>query len=683
MASLPVSKLPDSSIGGGSAIKKRHIRKGTFSCWECKRRKTRCEFKDGSNNLCVFCQRRELPCISQEFPDPSDGSRPGVEDRINHVESLVTQLVQQRRPHHSEPRQWAGIDDRTPIRNMVRATDSYQTYRVGSPLSMLATLHEPLRCKSLSIYLNTLFPRPSKAAVILHRGNFFSLPILVHLPLSMRASSPIEEITHLSELPLPAVHPLQFAKKFIQLALCLHQLDGTTPPWPDLQLNEPIHDVAQRYVDIASRYVTSQDSLMESIDGLETLLLEGYYYVNIGNFRATWLIYRRALAIAQLLGLQHKGRSDICEEDLWFRLVFADRCVSLFLGMPATVTEDTFEREPLQAQNPLFGKLERTKVVLLGRIITRNVRMQRQWRRSNYKIEEDDLDNLKETEEIDNELKQASREMPTEWWSLSALKNSDTEAERVAVMARFNAQMHHYWLVLSAHQPYLLRKLQSISGSHAFYDTYSQIAILSASRGVLSRFVIARNFHRPLSYRGIDDKAFIAASMLALVHIDASRLGNSNALEHRRPSDLGCIRDVIQCLEETSAPNKNMLSGFCISALKSLIQIEAEAASGIKHRIFLEDAPASTTTKLFTINDEDGFHLSIPYFGTLRIHRAQEMESDEPTVSPIVLNGLEHDQTLDEQNFIDSELETTFDSWLTGNTPLDQESDPNGFSIPP
>lgn len=50
--------------------KRRKVRKGTHSCWECKRRKMKCRFDPRiASTSCNGCRRRGSPCISQEFPE--------------------------------------------------------------------------------------------------------------------------------------------------------------------------------------------------------------------------------------------------------------------------------------------------------------------------------------------------------------------------------------------------------------------------------------------------------------------------------------------------------------------------------------------------------------------------------------------------------------------------------------
>lgn len=54
-----------------SEVKRRRVRKGTHSCWECKRRKMRCIFDPPTDatTTCNGCRRRGSPCVSQEFPE--------------------------------------------------------------------------------------------------------------------------------------------------------------------------------------------------------------------------------------------------------------------------------------------------------------------------------------------------------------------------------------------------------------------------------------------------------------------------------------------------------------------------------------------------------------------------------------------------------------------------------------
>lgn len=59
--------------------KRRKIRKGTQSCWECKRRKIRCTFAAPGESVCDGCRSRSTNCVSQEFDDETESTgRVGV-----------------------------------------------------------------------------------------------------------------------------------------------------------------------------------------------------------------------------------------------------------------------------------------------------------------------------------------------------------------------------------------------------------------------------------------------------------------------------------------------------------------------------------------------------------------------------------------------------------------------------
>jgi hypothetical protein len=87
-------RSPSASVD--SENKRRKTRKGTSSCWECKRRKTRCNFTNPGDAVCVGCRRRGMACVSQEYdevPSQRTGKAPQMGDRIVRVEALVAELV--------------------------------------------------------------------------------------------------------------------------------------------------------------------------------------------------------------------------------------------------------------------------------------------------------------------------------------------------------------------------------------------------------------------------------------------------------------------------------------------------------------------------------------------------------------------------------------------------------------
>lgn len=93
--------------------KRRKVRKGTRSCWECKRRKTRCIFESSEDITCLACHRRRATCISQDLPEdlaPAKHGNRHLSERISRVEDLMTDLlagkhVERGRHFGDDPRQ--------------------------------------------------------------------------------------------------------------------------------------------------------------------------------------------------------------------------------------------------------------------------------------------------------------------------------------------------------------------------------------------------------------------------------------------------------------------------------------------------------------------------------------------------------------------------------------------------
>lgn len=78
------------------SAKRRKLRKGTRSCWECKRRKIRCIFASSEDVTCIGCQRRRAPCVSQEMPEDMSTARKGTrhfDERITRVEDFVKDFL--------------------------------------------------------------------------------------------------------------------------------------------------------------------------------------------------------------------------------------------------------------------------------------------------------------------------------------------------------------------------------------------------------------------------------------------------------------------------------------------------------------------------------------------------------------------------------------------------------------
>lgn len=577
-----------------TVLRRRKIRKGTSSCWECRHRKKRCDFEPGST-ACVFCIRHRLDCISQEFSESTNGYEQ-VEQRIDQIEGLVKQLVQQGK--------------RKLISTPEPLTTPEQSQCMQYPTLRSVNHERTSRGRSLTGYLFSILPDPALARIILKSSKLFRAPLQIA---QGQHSSSAEKCPDAPDI-LPTAHPVLLARRLIQLALCLQHSDTKSSEQLELQLREPVNDVAQRYFAVACHLVMSQDYLVSSIDGLQTLVLQGRYHLTIGDLRTAWLIQRRAANIAHVMGFPQLaetvgGRA----QAVWFELIYSDRFLSLMLGLPFAIRHDD-SSIPDNMNITSAQRLERIHVLVAGRMIIRNMRMQQ---RKGDAQQED----YQETKMLDQQLKKATRLMPTAWWLVPSLEKTSSDSEVAEKTAKLLVQMHQYYLLVLLHQPYFIKQLDEDHYDHSFGQIspdymYSKLAAVSASREVITRYLVLRNYHRSPSSRAMDDKGFIASLTLLLAHLDGHRLETANVLEHQRPHDLGIIEKVTDLTEVVSASDKHPLDVSRAQILRRFIEMEADAADG-----------SSYCARKSDTNDNDrhnGLKLSIPYFGILHITRRQE-----------------------------------------------------------
>ncbi|KAH8658109.1 hypothetical protein BX600DRAFT_439279 [Xylariales sp. PMI_506] len=99
LANSPHASAEHSGAGSASPAKRRKTRKGTHSCWECKRRKMKCIFDTANDDIvCVGCRRRGSKCVSQEYPEMVsqhvDRNR-RMGDRVVQMEVMIKKLARE------------------------------------------------------------------------------------------------------------------------------------------------------------------------------------------------------------------------------------------------------------------------------------------------------------------------------------------------------------------------------------------------------------------------------------------------------------------------------------------------------------------------------------------------------------------------------------------------------------
>ncbi|KAF2482554.1 hypothetical protein BDY17DRAFT_251487 [Neohortaea acidophila] len=618
---MSTTRAADNDLAGRWHAKRRKLRKGTHSCWACKRRKEKCVYEAHVRpDTCINCQRRGAECISQEF-DMDDTDRRGatlVSSEYNNdpkSTASTSSVVVENTNHHSSLRQEATLGEKNARLGAHPSFPSLPTVSIPENASTGVNKFSQLN----RALWEALPSRKDREIIVTASDRVFSV-FVGSLTISherMREGNPVspESLLHPPQLP---THPVLTARYMLHLASLLHHLRPDTNPGMK-QLSEPPRVIMARIFDAATRLVTIQDRLLASVEGVECAMLESMHKANLGEFRPSWKANRRAMLLAQSLGL-HRSKYRTMPNQLdpdskaeprlmWFRIVYYDRQLSLLLGLPQGSTDRSMATEAALASDTPSGRLERMQCVLTGKIL------------ENVESEERAID-FALTQSLDKELQKAAAGVPSRWWLTPNLEDSSHDALALFLDdRRLSTQMSHFNLLNKLHLPYML-----LSSTEYEYQ-YSKIACVNASREVLSRFVALRRFSQiTFTCRIADFMALMAAMTLLLAHLDSHRRPSQadNLLAHSYLSDRAMIEQARDNMEEANRLTADPLSARGAEVLARLLAIEAEAASG--HTVRAESVRVQTADAQSSQQEKGEETVAtssayIPYFGIIMFPR--------------------------------------------------------------
>ncbi|KAK7707519.1 hypothetical protein SLS64_007038 [Diaporthe eres] len=560
-------------------LKRRKVRRGTQSCWECKRRKVRCTFAAPNNSVCDGCRSRGVKCIGQDLDDGAadKGDKTGGRSRTDTVAERLFML------DASDPRNLEVQDGEDAT---AKKASSPADARTDTP--QVKNRHNNLCRALLEVWpkqedLDVILDAPVSTWILLHG--------IVCQPYSRLLGKAMPSPRETLQLPSIRSHPVLIARKLLLLATFMQGI-----PTDSVQglgaLSSSCRSTMSRLVETASKLVTSDDELVSSLEGIECIMIEAMYHNNAGNLRQAWVTHRRAMTIAQMLGLhrgtaasatlldvRNQGRIDT--EHMWYRLIISDRYLSLMLGLPQASLENPFgSPQALESCIPM-ERMERMESIAGGLILQRNGA---------------DLHNLVKTREADKLLQEAAALMPPQWWTapcIAAAVGHDSEGlyETIRLMNQFT----HYHLLVQLHLPYLLK-----SSDEREYE-YSKATAVTASREILTRFVSFRGSVSVAAYcRGVDLLAFIASTVLTLAHIDARRQQRVSGSEcgkalhmvaHQRLSDRGLLEQTLKCILKMADSEEDAMACKISNILKHLLAIEDNAAKDDSYSTTISSEP--------------------------------------------------------------------------------------------
>ncbi|KAF2001332.1 hypothetical protein P154DRAFT_521731 [Amniculicola lignicola CBS 123094] len=627
-------------------LKRRKIRKGTHSCWDCKRRKVKCSFASEDDKICVPCRRRGAKCVAPEvFVDnpgmeeqendepPRRGTEePDLGNRMEKLEAMLKKLSE----YTTLKGDWGlGTDDRTTSKDATflafpTPAQSEPTPSVFDHISPTVSVIGTDKLQRLSQHLLDAFPSQGDCKLICDMINK-TTDLFFLMNTTPRHKLDNDCVAWGIAPPNVNTHPIILAKKMLMIAMCVQHLIPELLP-----LSESPDAIMFRMANTAADAIATNDELLGSVECLECIILETLFKANCGNVRQAWLACRRALATATLMGLNRRKIPRLTSLDpttnidphfTWFRLAYLDRYLSLLLGLPQANTATVIPTDPTKGKETTTARFERMEVDIAGRILERN-------------NGDPSLDDYSLTEAIDAELLDATRELPATFWLPINFTNlREGSPEVFWEMMRLSDQLFHYFLLVHLHLPYLLRDtLSSSSPSATRTDAtieqivYSKLACVNASREILTRFVAFRSWNRvPACCRMTDFVALLASLALLLAHLSSHQRKNGSLLAHQRLGDRAMMRQVLSNMECVAAHNNDALSKESAHLLKRLLDVEEEVSVGNVHNANAHTAHGR--------NDSAGgtdhvLEIPIPYFGKLRIANGTIIKLGESSPSP-------------------------------------------------
>ncbi|KAI9643814.1 hypothetical protein NHQ30_007165 [Ciborinia camelliae] len=609
--------------------RRKRVRKGTKSCWECKRRKIKCQLSSENVSVCSGCLSRGTTCISQEYPEEHDSSGgPQIGERLGRIELILDKLMAKMEQYEEEdnatkihtPESLGTGDVLTPFANTTsngyesatavpilslfdnpvlgrREKESHQS-EITTPQSVgeksSKQCRPPTKIERIKDVLMELLPSQeatnklcsfSDCWLLMHSLTQHS----AHLMLSPTGFNP----NHSFNIPSIAKEsPATISQTLLYIAVCLQQVPHGYDS-SQLGFTTSIEARVDKIMSTVSGLVTSDDELVASVQGLECLILQGLFHMNAGNLRRAWLTFRRAMNIGQLMGLHKREELGSVPlppggNHLWRSLMQADRYLSLLLGMPAGAEDsvilphETFNNPNIEHDILFIRKLTN----LAGGIIERN--------QSEY------IHAFASTQELDEKLENIGRAMPSSWWEVpSYIETVNKDTKSAAQFDRIMSQIYYFQLESFLHLPFMVR-----AATERRYE-YSKFTCLKSSREIIYRYLtIRRSGTKSFCCKVVDFGSFTSCVTLLLSILEIPPVGGDTiAVQNQKRSDKELVETVLGVMGE-SAVEEDVMAIQSVDVIKTLL--------------------ASTSTS-------GNLRLTIPYFGTISIARTAASSSTPTT----------------------------------------------------
>ncbi|KAI9871643.1 MAG: hypothetical protein M1830_002658 [Pleopsidium flavum] len=328
-------------------------------------------------------------------------------------------------------------------------------------------------------------------------------------------------------------------------------------------LNLPLspQDLMNHYLTVVERFIISDSEYARSHEGIEVIAFQAKTYVNLGQPRKGWILFRRAITFAQLMGL-HRNRLTFANDSnnrrqrrqgAWWFLCEIDRYMSLLLDLPYAVADgqNDLDTEIATGNGIMPAVVYRRKLsAIAGRVIDRN--------------QASSPPSLSLTLDLVEKLDDLAKAMPDDWWNITsagATGRTGSNEFYECLMAQF----WHHQIKAFLHLPFMLQ-----SASDCRFE-YSRLACLDASRDLIQTYHIMRLNDGAAFYmcKVIDFVGFTAAVLLLLSLLGYGRINVAHKAQPEE-KDLHLIYVTMDILRRASSENGSTVAAQALQVLETL-----------------------------------------------------------------------------------------------------------------
>ena len=619
------------------------MRKGTHSCVECRKRKVRCILAANAS-ACEGCVARDLRCVDQAHgisqaemvKKTSIARREQVELR-----GLIAQILQRLPPNgfaaegtklevtavdvlkklHSEllPSDEAtvvalggdstnhapAVDDKLPEINggfdkvpllSIFSNKTLQKWTTeGSPSASPFGSRESGASKRRSQALRAAAPNIQDLTILLEADKVWQV--------WQSAFPEIKSIDGPGGNSIPCLLPrvssilesedaIMIAKVLLCAAFCVQQLPADFD-FTKTNLPSTYEAIQNRFLSPVENLLSQDEGCACTLDSLQCMIMQTRIYINFGMPHKAWLVFRRAIGYAHLLGIHRQSANSLeplaCRKrDLWMKLWHGERYLSLILGLPYSAADSSCDLA-ICYKTPTVEDLMLKLGIIAGKVIDRDQHPRGP--------------NFLTTMQIDQELEECKNVMPKHWWG----REPGEHTPLADIGNMFSAKFAYQNIRKLLHLPFMLK-----SGLDPRYH-FSRIAALDSSREMIRYYSIMRDIDRPVfTVCVLADFQVFTAAMVLLLNL-LGQVSHSKVWplsSDQTESDWHSVTCITNDLKRVAKDGRPGVAGQASRMLDDLSQLRFSASD----------------------KGNKTYQASIPYFGrlTIRMGRAARAPSPEP-----------------------------------------------------